>query len=348
MRDYKIEDYRIERWNGFKDYYVKMMYYGDCDPSYPCMNYIADRLELNPEQRFWMAFLYGTNYCAPTTYYIMNEFPDFENVDINRMEKWWENNKDKTIFQTDRNRVKSYNLLTTIFKSYKDLVGNSQFDTFSRFLDIENLEERYDALYKFCSNIYYFGRFSLFNYLETLNELTEIKNIPSKLDLKDAESCRNGLCYACGLDNLVTLHHKKTTAKIDYNYLDEMLKKLKRELKDENPEIDVNYFNIETCLCGYKKLFWDTRYLGYYIDRMLKEIIDIEKSVNSGVEWSILRDFRCEFFDHQLLGEIGGWSGIRNYNLSLVSKFGRLSVIDDNLLVYKRKIKFNNIGDMYE
>ena len=93
------------------------MYSGDCDPSYPALNYVADRLELNLEQRYWLAFLYGTNYCVPTTYYIFNEYPIFEEIDINDLQQWWDKNKQKTYFQTDRAKVKNFNLFIKIFES---------------------------------------------------------------------------------------------------------------------------------------------------------------------------------------------------------------------------------------
>lgn len=310
-------EYRENKLEGFYFYYENMIKYGDCDPSYPAMRYIADRLELNLEQRYWLAFLYGTNYCAPTSYYILNEFPDYENVNLQRMENWWNNNKQKTIFQTDRQKVKSFNLFTKVFESYKNLIGNSQVETFSKFLKIENLEERYDSVYKFAGNIYYFGRFSLFNYLESLNELTNLKLEPSTLNLKEADSCRNGLCYILNKEDWVKKKGDKKKF-IGYDYLQKELKNLKNNLILKFPEINVTYFNIETCLCGYKKLFWDKRYLGYYIDRMMEEIYKIQDLVDKGVDWSILWDFRKEYFSKNFLGELNDWNKIRQKKMGKI------------------------------
>ena len=61
----------------------------DIDPQNDCLQYVANRFELNMEQRYWLAFLFGTCYCAPTVYYIYNEFPDYNTVNIDRLEKWW-------------------------------------------------------------------------------------------------------------------------------------------------------------------------------------------------------------------------------------------------------------------
>jgi len=349
MRNYNIKDYRTERWDGFKDYYVKMMLSGDCDPSYPALNYIADRYEINMEQRYWLAYLYGLSYCVPTAFYFFNEFPDYENVDVNRLTRWWNKNKNKTYFQTDRKRVKNYEgVVVKSFESYRDLIGDSQVEKFNEFKSIKNLQERYNKVYKFTDKIYYFGRFSLFNYLETINEITDLKLEPNALNFKKAESSRNGMCYCCEKDNFITLHHKKPKEQIDYDFLQEKLDLVKHELKQENPEIDVNYWNIETVLCAYKKLFWNTRYLGYYIDRQMKEIYILQENVYEGVEWQVLWDFRKEFFHPYFLGELNNWNDIREENLYYVTENGKLDINPfPEYYIYRRKVDFDSIGDIY-
>ena len=79
------------------DYHLRMMAVGDIDPQNLALRYICNRFELNLEQRYWLAFLFGCTYCAPTVYYIYNEFPDFENVDVDRLERWWQENKKKCL-----------------------------------------------------------------------------------------------------------------------------------------------------------------------------------------------------------------------------------------------------------
>ena len=76
----------------FIEYHKEMVEIKDCDPAYLGLKYIAERFELNMEQKFWLAFLYACCYCVPTVYYIYNEFPDYENVSIKRLENWWKIN----------------------------------------------------------------------------------------------------------------------------------------------------------------------------------------------------------------------------------------------------------------
>lgn len=294
-------------------YHKYMMAIGDNDPTYPALNYICNRFELNMEQRYWIAFLFSTNYCAPTTYYIYNEFPDYENVDVRKLQSWWDKNKSKCLFQTDRAKVKNFNLFVKMFESYRQLVGVNQKSFWLGVAAGETTSKSYDMVYEMAGNIYYMGRFSLFLYLEAMHRLTNIPIYPTGLDLKNAESCRNGLCYALGLDYLVGTKLSKE----EYDFLTEELAKLMIELSCNHGQ-EHNYWNVETSLCAYKKLYWNKRYLGYYIDRMQDEIKTMEDNVKEGVNWEVLWDFRKEYMKHhKWLGELNNWSGIRKERMGL-------------------------------
>lgn len=325
----------IEHW---MDYYSLMMYAGECDPAFPMLNYICDRFELNMEQRYWLAFLYGTNYCGPTVYYIYNEFPDYENVNISRMEKWWSINKGKTFFQTDRAKVKNFDFFTKIVESYSQLVGSSQEDRISSC-------KSYQELYDFASSIYYFGRFSIFNYTQALWELTNTRFEPTFFNLKEAESCRNGLCYA--VERIEYIKKFNPKAKIDYEYLQKHLDLLIKKTKKRFPNIPVNIWNVETALCAFKKLFWGTRYFGYYIDRQLGEIKLLSKLVTEGVNWGPLYEFRYEYFPHALLGELNGWDDVQKNRMFIFKNtrsFGEPAIEKK----YKQKVIFERSGECYE
>ena len=297
----------------FKEYYKKMVAIGDCDPAFPILKYVCNRYELNIEQRYWIAFLYGTNYSAVTTFYIYNEFPDFENVNVDRLQRWWDSNKSKLLFQTDRLKVKSFDKFVDIFKSYKQLVGDNQFKSFA---DLKTYEE----IYNFSSNIYYFGRFSLFNYIEALHEIAGLVVTPTFIDLKEAESSRNGLCYVFEKYQYITPYSKP----INYEELQNDFIILMGEL-DEKATI----WNVETVLCAFKKLFWGKRYLGYYIDRQMAEILIMQDRVTEGVDWSVLWDFRKEYFDKKWLGEFNHWKGIRK---NMMNVFKNSKIFEVNTL----------------
>ena len=273
----------------------------DIDPQNDCLTYVAERYELNIEQRYWLAFLFGTCYCAPTVFYIYNEFPDYKTVDVNRLQRWWDSNRQRLIFQTDRARVRSNNEFVNCFKSYKQIIGASQQAYFSG-LQTADPVETYIKAYKRLSNIHYFGRFTMFIYLELVSVLTETAMIPDSLNLPEAESCRNGLALAIGRKDLFTHFEDKQINKADYQALNNGLVELLRRVEDM-PIRHKNLFNIETTLCAYKKVKLGKRYVGYYIERMRQEIEAMKKNVPVGVDWSVLYDFRAATYAKKFLKE---------------------------------------------
>lgn len=270
----------------YEQYHNLSMQAKDVDPAILCLKYLADRYELNESQRFWICFLYGTNYCAPTTFLIYNEFPDFEAVDVKRLKYWWDKNKANLIFQTDRLRIKTSNEFVPSFVSYRNLTrGNQQ----AYFHHARNWSQCYDKI----TAIKNFGRFSAFNYLDAINQLTDVKYSPTYLNMAEAESCRNGLCYAIGMPELVDKKLTKETAQFLHNKFLEFMR-----------TYEGNVYQIETTLCAYKKYMRGQRYVGYYIDRMKKEIEKLQACFPDGVAWEVLWQFRQETFNKKYLKEI--------------------------------------------
>lgn len=285
------------------DYHIKSSEAKDIDPSNDCLSYVADRFELNIEQRYWLAFLFGTCYSATMVYYVYNEFPDYENVNVDRLQRWWDANKNKTLFQTDRLRVKTQNRFVETFESYKNLLGDFKQEDYFKSLKQPTKQMTYDNCYKDLLQIKNFGRFTMFIYLEMVNVLTGYDFEPTYLDLKNAESCRNGLVYYLGNYELDTHGIDKKLHPRQIRYLQYQFKLLQEEIEKLDIE-HKNIWNIETTLCAYKKFRKGKRYIGYYIERQRKEIEKMENNVDNGVDWSVLWDFRKETYQEKWLKEL--------------------------------------------
>lgn len=274
----------------------------DIDPQNDCLEYICNRYELNIEQRYWLAFLFGTCYSAPTVFYIYNEFPDYENVNVDRLERWWKSNKQRLVFQTDRARVRSNDEFVNCFRSYREIAGKSQEKHFSAMIG-DNPKHTYATAFNRMSKVHYFGRFSMFIYLEMVSVLTNAKMSPPDLDLRNAESCRNGLALAMDRQDLFSHFEDKKLTSIDYAQLESGLLTIQSEVDKMNIR-HKNMFAIETTLCAFKKAKLGKRYVGYYIERMRKEIETMSKNVPKGVDWSVLYDFRKRNYHPKYLKEL--------------------------------------------
>ena len=262
-------------------------------------NYLFRRFEHNKEQKLWIAWLYGTTYYLPTTWIIWNEFPDMELVGVDRLTKWNNENYKRLRYQTDTKWNKGH--LPAQFVSYKNWVGNrSQREAFAPFVD-SSPQENFDRLWlEVKSKFHKFGRYSTWFYLQTLKQCCDMPIEPSNLMLNDhdgSRSHRNGLCMAVGEDDW---YDQNLTSK-QLEYLDEQANYILQQVREEFPNTD--YFDMETCLCSFKKLFRTKhgRYLGYYIDRQAEEIAQCEKDGWFGIDWQPLWDSRVETLQKKLL-----------------------------------------------
>ena len=265
---------------------------GDIDPSQAMLRYLRDRYELNVEQTYWLAFLYAMTYNGASAFYLYNEFPDYENVDIGRMNRWWTSRgRDETNVQTDRRWVRSSNMFVPAVESYQKLLkGKTQDEYFQGIAHHETPEQRYDAVYKKTSELHSFGQFALFLYLEALDTVTPLELVPTDLNLSQAWSCRNGLVYAYGMDHHLSERETPTplAARED---IAQAWTDLKSKLLPES-----NVWNVETTLCAYRKYMDGKRYIGYYLDRQAMEIAKMEAKVKDGVAWDVLWQYREETY----------------------------------------------------
>ncbi len=271
----------------------------DCDPAIFMTNYLFDRFEHNTEQKLWISWLYGTTYFLPTTWVIWNEFPDFDLVGSQRLSEWNSANYKRLRYQTDTKWNKGH--LPAQFESYRAWVGDrTQGDAFAPYLD-SSPGENFNRLWPEVKDKFHkFGRYSTWFYFQTLKQCCGLALEPPHLMLDDhdgSRSHRNGLLMALGLDDL---YDKKLTVS-ELSRLNEESKHILERVRQTHPNAD--YYDMETCLCSFKKLFRRSRgrYLGYYLDRQAEEITKCEGDSWLGIDWQPLWDARIETLERKLL-----------------------------------------------
>lgn len=287
----------------------------DIDPQVEAIQYICKRFELNDEQRYWLCFLFSTNYCTATTYFMYNEFPDFATVDVGRLQRWWTANRSKLIFQTDRAWIRSRNQFVEVFCSYRDLVAKLSGGTMSQAQALDAViaqggdpYTRYDSLIK-NFDVRLFGRFTMFLYSELLHNICGL-DLGVRFDIREAESSRNGLVFALGMeDTAYTGRTGKHLPEDTIRTLNDGLRFIVRRIRQLpiNPR-HKSLWSIETTLCAYKKhCLNNRRWVGYYIERQRREIAKLQastcKMAGGGVSWLPLWQFRAETYDKKFLKE---------------------------------------------
>ena len=300
----KIMDYRLKenRREGFIRWFAWSLKHVDCYPAVWLTNYLNRRYEHNTEQKLWFCWLYGNTYNLPTAWVLLNEFPDFELATFDRMEQWNTANYSRLRYQVDTKWNKGH--LPVMFASYQKFIGDmsqqDKFESLYRGSQTDNFDNIWETTK---SSLHKFGRYSTWFYLQHLKQTADIKIDPTSLMLNDysgSRSHRNGLLYALGRDEQV---NKKLNSK-EYEQLEIESQLILAETKQRFPELtsDVDYFNMETCLCSYKKIFREThsRYLGYYLDRQAGEIHKAQGDEWYGIEWDVIWQSRTETIDARL------------------------------------------------
>lgn len=292
-------DYRLKqnRKQAFIEWYAWSLKYGDCDPPIWLLNYLFKRYEHNVEQKLWIAWIYGTTYHLPTAWVIWNEFPDFELVGLDRLKQWNNENYKRLRYQTDTKYNKGF--LPQQFESYKNWIGNKT--QVEKFEELKTFDNVWNSVIK---NLYKFGRYSTWFYMQTLNECVGLNLIPKDLKLDDysgSKSHRNGLCYALGLDEWINKKLNKT----ETEHLETESIQIQNTIKTKY-KLSGNPYKMETALCSFKKIFRKKqgRYLGYYLDRQAEEIAQVQADGWKGIEWDVFWQARTETLHPDLYSSI--------------------------------------------
>ena len=265
----------------------------DIDPAIEYTNYIVDRMELNEEQILWLCFLYGITYQLPSAWVIWNEFPDLELVSLERLSEWWPNASKRLPFQQDKMKQRKDTVAT--IASYKSMVGDSQVDYFSKLLSSSDPQVNFDKLWTPSKSIAYFGRFSIWNWAQALKHVAGLNIEPTNLMLgePDSISFTDGLSYAFAMYDRITYKEigpNGKKRKVVYSWSEKEKADMERACTKIKSILGIDYFQLETLACAFKKIWRtnDSRYVGYYNDRVADDIRKTASYNWYGVDWDLL------------------------------------------------------------
>ena len=273
--DFRLPQYRREVFLRFYDYHLKY----DSHPGavYFAMPWLAQKFDMTEEQKLWIAFINGCSQNIVTTYMIYKKFPSIKNLDLDKLDDWWNNNHQKfkagSGWDTDRKYFKIGKTgLVACVKSYKEQVDKfgSQVALFDSFQDTGDKYKNFEKSWEFVrKNFLSFGRLSAFSYLEYLriqNRPVDCNNLFLE-DIDGSRSHRNGLCKVLGRDDLDWWKQDLKYQSKTIEWLKEEAALLFEEAKARINHKDVSLFTLESTLCCYKS--WhrpNRRYPNVYMD----------------------------------------------------------------------------------
>lgn len=111
-------------------------------------------------------------------------------------------------------------------------------------------------------------------------------------------------------------------------FLNEKIAEVQSAIKYFYPTEDVGVSVITPKICSWRNLFKGKRYGGYHHDRQLEQLRHYEQHYPESSVWAEIYKIRELCFPKILLGEWGGWTGIRKDRKSLWLKEGKTGVED--------------------
>jgi hypothetical protein len=260
----------------------------DCDPALYMMQYLFHRFEFNTEQKYWLCWLFANTYHLPTAWVMWTEFPDFENVGVDRLRQWELANKARLPYQKDQKWLRGR--LADNFLAYQENVyqeGDCTDQEHYWHMMGDHFPDAWSHLLS--PRFPRFGRYTAWFYLQALNECCGHKFVAPSLFLKDPSSKqpREGLMMASGFGDIESLE----------SFASDLVVCAQEILAGETLPVQPDRFSLETSLCAWSKMPRGSskgRYLGYYLDRVAEDINNTAKHDWSGIHWGALWESRNE------------------------------------------------------
>lgn len=249
---------------------------------------------------------YALTYCTASAIVLLSKYDEL----TDNAELFWKNNKDLLLFQSDRKYVKMNDMFVP---ALEDFLNKGVFEYLDRQEKI-NVEE----FVRVISNVRYFGRFSSFLFLDCYDCLFDKTSYNNKLNWYEGSTVTSGMFNVLGEDDKANLWDREHKLKLDLDlfnsYADELLDKV---------SLGKDLATLQSNLCAYRKLFKQSRYIGYYTDRVLEECnIVFRNYPEYKSDYDLLLEARRQTVSNEYLGELNGWNGIRNDLKKFYSKHG--------------------------
>ena len=254
---------------------------------------------LDDIQKTKLAYFYSITYCCASALYLLRD----DELIRKDPTGYGIANKHRIIFQSDRKYIKMRDCFEQTLRFYcsdweKIYAPTREALSSSRI----NLPLWVNKVSRWPQ----FGRFSAFLFLETLQTVLGCGYINGTITWKDGNTATSGLLNLFGHDKEADAFDRGKF-KPKQETLDGIYRGLLAAIRAYGG--DDNTTKVETSLCAYRKFYKGSRYNGFYLDRILAEINELEASMPDICKE--LLEIRAKCFDSIMLGEVRGWKGIR-------------------------------------
>jgi len=301
---------KAERMGEFIEYHKN----GDGECNNVVLLAWANQNGLTLQDRYDLAVLFSITYCVESALILFKE--QRENGALT--EGQLKDIKPRILFQSDRKYMRMKDNFERCYIDYarhhKDVTSLLKSSLRRDKIDLRKA-------IPYVSRWVMYGRFSAFLFLETFVRLTGAEVENATIEWKNGDTATSGLLNLFGYDQYADAFDATGKLPFKSSDMDRMLAVLQAEARQAKTSDNVT--ELETSLCAYRKFYKGSRYNGYYLDRMLEEIVQMQKEYPKISEE--LFEIRRRSFKSEYLGENGGWSGIRKELKTMYKKTGRVT-----------------------
>ena len=289
----------------------------------------AKIMKLSPDDCVRLAWYNSTCYCELTAIFLSRTIPKKPNTMI--VEKFWTEHKERLIFASARMYAKNMDWFVPLMDKFLAATNGEPLRWLRRIATEGSPQERYANVYHELMSWPYMGRFSVELFTDAVVQLgregllEHLRFEAESIDWRKGSNLTSGLLNMFYQDELAD--HYDDTKKLEdrvVQLLDKSLAKVQKETGLTHPNSDTSVSVITPKICSWRNLFKGRRYMGYHQDRQLAQLYAYQKNYPGDRLWEALFALRKRVLAPKLLGEIGGWTGIRKERMKLWVREGRL------------------------
>ena len=294
-----------EQWSMLREFIQKKLDVGEPSPHMKIVGFLGKDKPIR--ERFWMAGCYAVPYSIITAEVLWTEWPlERALSDLGGLEEWIYANWKDIHTRTERRCVRTPAKFSECLLGYCRWMNHTLPNTLEEIKGLGN-DEAYDLLWESVNSVMYLGRYINIRILDFYHRYC---GISAKLyDIRSIGGWSPKKMLA-----LLYPEHKEVLLGPG-KYGDPLANKLATEAMYSYIEdgLKIDFYIFAAMLCEYRVAYENMRqYPGRTHDQ------EIEYFAKKGAAW-VKKGFefkmfeaRKELFPHECLGEIGGWTGIRD------------------------------------
>lgn len=283
-----------------------------------------------PDDLIMLAWYNSVTYSAVTAIFLHQEL-NWRKETRASLEKFWLENKAKLEFNSARRYAKNMDWFVTLIAEFLAKTEGTP-HKFLKTITGKNGKENYATIFKWARSVPFTGRFAADLFLEMLLWYwkTGLLGIPLEepltTDWRENSNLTSGLMNVFYLDKEADEFDNSGRLYALPEFLDAKLREVQLAIRKQYPKQEASLPLVQIKLCSFRNLFKGTRYGGYHHDRQLENIRSYEARYPKHKLWGSLYALRRQVFAPELLGELGGWTGIRKERKKLWLTTGRTGV----------------------